>query len=294
MKSRNNSVFRLAAPFRAMLTRFAFIGMIGSSVALILLSRGELAPVQRARMIVSDLFSPILFALSRPVEAAGDLADQIRSLTRLRSENVELVEEVRRLEQWQEVARRLETENRSLRALLNFVPEPHTHAVAGSVIADLGGSFARNVLVSVGSDDGVAKGQAAMTGEGLVGRVAEVGEKTSRVLLITDLNSHIPVIVESSRERAVLAGDNTALPRLIYLPQSARVSRGDRIVTSGNGGGFPPGLPVGTVTSVSERGVLVQPYVDWTHLDHVRVIDYGLNDLLPAPTSPPPPRGPKR
>lgn len=294
MKARPDSVFRIAAPLRGLFNRFTIVGLLGLCFGLILLSRGEVGVIERVRTGVADLMSPVLAVLASPVEAAGDAADSVRSLIRLRSEHALLVEEVRRLEQWQDVARKLDTENRSLRALLNFTPEPHATSTAARIIADSGGAFARNVLVAAGAGDGVAKGHTAMTGEGLVGRVTEVGERTSRVLLITDLNSHVPVIVEGSRERAVLAGDNTATPRLLYLPQGARVARGDRVVTSGHGGGFPPGLPVGTVVSATEHGVLIQPHVDWAHLDYLRLVDYGLNDLLPAPTSPPPPRGVKR
>jgi len=96
------------------------------------------------------------------------------------------------------------------------------------------------------------------------------------------------VLIEASRERAVLAGDNTARPRLIYLSPDARVSPGDRVVTSGHGGALPAGLPVGVIAEVGERGVLVQPYVDWSRLDFVRLLDYGLTGILPSvPVTPP-------
>ena len=107
----------------------------------------------------------------------------------------------------------------------------------------------RTVLVNAGTDDRVARGQAAITGEGLVGRLTEVGNRAARVLLITDLNSRIPVTIESSHANAVLAGDNSERPRLLYLPSPDAVKIGDRIVTSGEGGVFPPGLPVGVVAA---------------------------------------------
>jgi len=99
------------------------------------------------------------------------------------------------------------------------------------------------------------------------------------VLLITDLNSRIPVMIESSRDRAVLAGDNTTMPRLLYLSQYSHVNVGDRVVTSAQGGALPPGLPVGIVASVGERGIQVQPFADWTRIEYVRLIDYHLSGL---------------
>jgi rod shape-determining protein MreC len=121
---------------------------------------------------------------------------------------------------------------------------------------------------------------AAVSGDGLVGGVVEVGGRHARILLITDLNSQIPVVVERTRDPAVLAGDNTRLPRLVYLPQNAQVLAGDRIVTSGHGGVFPPGLPIGVVTSIDEGAIKVMPYVDWNRLEYIRLLDYGLDGVV--------------
>jgi rod shape-determining protein MreC len=170
--------------------------------------------------------------------------------------------------------------------LLNLAPEPMVSFVSAKVIANSGGSFIRSVLVNAGRADNVARGQAAITGEGLVGRIAEVGERASRVLLITDLNSRIPVTIEGSRERAVLAGDNSEQPRLIYLPARPPVKVGDRIVTSGHGGVFPPGLPVGVIASTADGVARVEPFVELSRLDFVRVVDFGLAGVLPQPVQP--------
>ena len=154
--------------------------------------------------------------------------------------------------------------------------------VAARVVGDSGGAFVHSVLVNAGGQDGVRKGQAAVNGEGLVGRVAEVGERSARVLLVTDLNSRIPVLLESQRYRAILVGDNSQRPRLLYLSADAKVSPGDRIVTSGHGGVFPPGLAVGVVTLIANGDVRVQPFVDWERLEYVRLIEFGRYDDGPG------------
>src|SRR3546814_13615807 len=79
--------------------------------------------------------------------------------------------------------------------------------------------------------------------------------RSARILLINDLNSRIPVLVEPSRERAVLAGDNSSRPRLVYLDVSAEIGTGDRVVTSGQGGVVPPGIPVGIGSTIGESGI---------------------------------------
>jgi len=281
MKARTEAVFRFAAPMRAAMARFAFLALVAASFLLMLLGKAEVVVVERARTALLDVLAPVFGALSQPADAVSSAVGEVGRIARVYQENQKLRTEVRRLEQWQQAAQRLDAENQALRGLLNFPADPAVHQVTGRVIGDSGGAFVRSILVAVGADQGVTKGQAAMTGEGLVGRVSEVGEHSARVLLITDLNSRIPVLIESSRDQAVLAGDNTGRPHLLYVSSEARLSPGDRVVTSGHGGALPAGLPVGVIAEVGDHGILVQPYVDWSRLEFVRLLDYGLTGILP-------------
>lgn len=287
MKQRAGSVLRLTTPVRALAQRFAFLLLLSAAVGLIIVGRVDTVLVERARTTVVDAFAPILEAFSRPIATVADIVDNVRELAHLRSENARLREESQRLVRWQQVARRLESENAALRDMLNYVPDPSARYITGRVIAASPGPFVRSVLVNVGVRDGVGKGQATVNGQGLVGRVAEVGHRSARVLLITDLNSRIPVVVGFSRERAILAGDNSDRPEILYLPAEVQVSPGDRVVTSGHGGVFAPGLPIGVVAAVGDDGVRVQPFVDWDRLEYLRLIDFGADDLLSAPQGPP-------
>jgi rod shape-determining protein MreC len=135
-------------------------------------------------------------------------------------------------------------------------------------------------LLNVGRKAGVASGQAVVTGEGLAGRIAEVGEHSARVLFVTDVNSRLPVLIERTRERAILAGDNSPQLRLTLLQSVAGVQRGDRIVTSGHGGSFPVGIPIGEVVETGEGSVRVRPFADFSRLEFVRVVDYGVTGLV--------------
>jgi rod shape-determining protein MreC len=116
---------------------------------------------------------------------------------------------------------------------------------------------------------------AAVNERGLVGRVIEVGRRSARILLLTDFNSRVPVMVEPSRDQAVLAGDNSRAPGLVFLPINPRLSVGDRVVTSGRGGVLPPGLAVGVVSVIADGKVAVTPLVDWDRLSHLRLLEYG-------------------
>jgi rod shape-determining protein MreC len=157
------------------------------------------------------------------------------------------------------------------------------------VIGDSGSAYVRTKLLDAGARDGVAKGQAAITNDGLVGRVVEVGERSSRLLLVTDLNSRIPVVVEATRQRAILAGDNTETAYLALLAQNARIEIGARIVTSGHGGLLPPGLPIGKVSAVGDGENRVQPLVDFSLLEYVLLADGTMPPLKPMAPDPRPP-----
>jgi len=272
-------VLKAAVPIRNLLQRFAFVLLVGSAFALMLLGRFDNSAVERARLGIIDAFTPILDVVSRPVSAANAVVRDIGELIELRTELARVKEENERLLQWQTVARRLEAENAAFRSLLSAKIETSSFVVAARVVADAGGPFVRTVLLNAGRRDGVAKGQAVVNAEGMVGRIAEVGERSSRVLLLSDLNSRVPVVNERSGQRGVLAGDNSEWPQLVFLPNQAQVQPGDPIVTSGHGGLLPPGLPIGIVASTGDGGVRVQPLVNWHRLEFVRVVRYDLPRL---------------
>lgn len=279
MNERSGTALRLAQPLRSLAQRSAFLLLLVGAVGLMLWGKTDPQIFERARTAVTDVTAPIMGVLSRPATTAEALVEEGHELLRIRAENERLRLANERLQQWEAVARKLEHENAQLRELLNFRRADAQRYITGRVIG-FGGSFVRALLLNVGGERGVTKGQAAVSGDGLLGRVAEVGERSARVLLITDLNSRIPVVIEETRVRAILAGDNTAQPRLIYLSANSDLAVGQRVVTSGHGGAFPPGVPVGKVSAVGEAGVRVQPFADPDRLEFVELMDFGLGGIL--------------
>ncbi len=250
------------------------------AIALMLLDRAGSTFVEGVRTALTDTVSPILEAVSQPVATFNDAISQAGQLVSVAEENTELRRQNERLQHWQTVARRLEAENAALRTMLNLPVEPGIGFVTGRVIGDQGGAYVRSVLVNAGVRENVVPGQAAMTGEGLAGRVVEAGRRTARVLLITDMNSRIPILVGERRDPAILAGDNRSQPRLLYLDPRIDVPIGARVVTSGHGGVFPPGLPVGQVAVSGGQGVRIQPFVDWGHMEYLRLVNYEMPGIL--------------
>jgi rod shape-determining protein MreC len=282
-------VARPTALFRTTIQRAAPPLLIILAVALILVGKADQRMFAALRTTLADDAAPLLDALSRPLDAATALVERARGVVQMYEDNRRLERDNARLLAWQQAALRLAADNRALRRLLKVVPDKALSYVTARVIANSGGGFVRSLLIDAGSDRGLTRGQAAIAGAGLVGRLTGVGNRTARVLLITDLNSRIPVMVAGSQVRAVLAGDNSARPRLLYAEPADAVKVGDRIATSGDGGVFPPGLPVGIVAGF-ERGLpRVEPYVALSQLEYVMVVDYGLSAGLPQPAAAPPP-----
>lgn len=267
---------RLAVPLRGLAHRFVYPLLILGAFALMILGKADLLLIERMRTTMADALAPVLSFLSEPAARVAEMIEGGRDMVRLREENALLRSENERLRQWQTVANRLEQENIQLRELSRLVAEPPATMVSARVIADAGGIFVHSVLIGAGSRAGVAKGDAVMTADGLVGRVAALGERSARVLLLADLNSRIPVMIEATRERAMLTGDNSPQPRLLYLPTTAHPEPGQRIVTSGDGGSFPAGLPIGVVADSGDGPPRVLPFVDFNRLEFVRVIDFKL------------------
>jgi rod shape-determining protein MreC len=118
--------------------------------------------------------------------------------------------------------------------------------------------------------------------------VTDVGARSARVLLITDLNSRIPVVLESTGERAIMVGTNAPLPRLLYW-SGGTPKEGERLVTSGEAGALPPNLPVGTVHYSAEHAPEVAPAAQLDRLEVVRIFDYGLAGIAPPEASSRPP-----
>jgi rod shape-determining protein MreC len=269
----------MLAALKSVMKWLVYAGLVAFAVGLMLVGKVDIVLVERLSLRINDAAIPVLDVLSRPVDAMIAGLARVRSWTDLAEENARLREDRERLFRWQAVAQRLEIENTELRRLINMAPEPQRSLVSARVVADSMGVFAQSLLLNAGSYAGVERNQVVLSGEGLVGRIIGVSERASRVLLITDINSRIPVSVGPSRVRAVLAGDNTDRPRLVHVVPGEPIRVGDQVVTSGIAGVLPSGLPIGTVELADDDRLAVRTHVDRARLEYVRVVDYGVGEM---------------
>ncbi|MBK4214581.1 rod shape-determining protein MreC [Paracoccus caeni] len=241
-------------------------------IALFLFWRIDSPRAERMRTAMIDRAVPSFEWALAPVTQVSQMISGFQSYARIYQQNQELRRELQKMQAWKEAAVQLEQENSKLLALNNVRIDPTLTSVTGVVMVDSGSAFRQSVLLNVGSRDGIIEGWATMDGLGLVGRIAGVGQRTSRVVLLTDPSSRIPVTVQPSGERALLTGDNTALPLLDFIETPDNVRPGDRVVTSGDGGVFPPGLIAGQVVQGSDGRIRLRMAADYGRLEFLRVL----------------------
>lgn len=263
-----NGATDFSRPVRSILVGLLVVALLG----VFLLWRIDSPRVERLRMAVMDRFVPTFDWALAPATRLARMFEDFESYTRIYEQNQELRRELQQLRAWREAAIQLEQQNARLLDLNNVRIDPRLTFVTGIVMADSGSPFRQSVLVNVGRQDGIVDGWAAMDGLGLVGRISGVGERTSRVILLTDTNSRIPVIIQPSGQRALLVGDNSAAPLAQFIETPEDVRPGDRVVTSGDGGVFPPDLLVGQIALGSDRRLRVRLAAEYGRLDFLRVL----------------------
>ena len=277
------------APLRRLITALLLLGLFG----LFVLWRIDGPRVEKFRVLVIDTFVPSFEWMLRPMTSVVKLAQDYQSYEKLLEQNKELRRELQQMKSWKEAALQLEQENARLLDLSQLRLDSKLTHVSGIVMADSGSPFRQSVLLNIGSRDGIQDGWAAMDGLGLVGRISGVGSSTSRVLLLTDNASQIPVTLQPSGQDAIVMGDNSFAPPVEFIENADLVRPGDRIITSGEGGVLPAGLLVGTLAMDPNGRLRTRLAADYERLEFLKVLrDYGtekidgLGSLLKRKVSP--------
>lgn len=271
LKPRSRSLVRIASLqwWGARASSVAFL-----LIAFVLLFMSSVTPYSIApiRTATQDIVSPVLSTLNRPIVWATDYVGAVSGITALQEENIALKVENARLREWYQTAMALKAENEALQGLMHLKLPPRHDYVTTRIIADTGNAFAQSLMIQAGQADGVQNGQAVLGKNGLVGRVIESGNKTARVLLISDINSRIPVLILGSNQRAIMAGSNSKDLILLHLPQDIDIKPDTKVITSGHGGLFPYGLPVGVIKSAEDGSYYVEPYESANRTSFIRVV----------------------
>ncbi|MBL4837072.1 MAG: rod shape-determining protein MreC [Kordiimonadaceae bacterium] len=247
--------------------------LVASFFFLILELFGASIPGQ-VRGVADDVVAPVLNLLERPLRYMQSGMERFAGVSDIYQENQDLRDENDRLKQWREAAMQLSRENEQLRLILKVPKREVPAAATARIIGVGGGPFERSVLANAGSLDGVEDGLPVIDENGLIGRVLHTGRWTSRILLITDINSRVPVRLERTGALAIAEGQNENYLRLRFLPAEADIRVGDRVLASGHGGVFPPDLPLAIVSKIDNEYMFLEPIGGLEKLDYVRIMAY--------------------
>ena len=271
-----------ARPIRRLLVG----GLVLVLFAAFILWRIDSPRAERFRAMIVDAVVPQMDWALVPVTRTAQLIDGMQSYARLQQQNQDLRRELQQMKAWKEAALQLEQENAKLLDLNRVRLDPALTVVTGQVIADSGSPFRQSVLLNVGAArDGIKDGWAVTDGLGLVGRISGVGQNSSRVLLLTDNSSRVPVTIQPSGQRAMLSGDNSALPVLDFIEVPEEVRPGDRVVSSGDAGVFPAGLLVGNVVLARDGRLRLRLSADYERLEFLRVLRSRPAEKIDAPAT---------
>ena len=256
--------------------------VLALAVVLVLVGKAQSGLFDTARVRITDWMAPMLSEIRAPLDGTERWIGSIGEIFSVYSENLRLKEENARLKQWRNTSVVLEGRVRHYEALLHAVPDQKfAAAVLARVVGRANRPFLRTMILDAGTGDGARPGQAVMDEKGMVGRLYLTGKHTSWVILLTDINSRVPVTVAPGSVQAILTGDNSAAPKLDLVLSTATVKAGDQVVSSGDGGLLPPGLPVGTVVQ-DGSGFRVVLLADSSQSESVEILNFAR-----APETPP-------
>ncbi len=239
---------------------------------MLVLGRVNHPAIKTMRTSVIDVTSPVLSVLARPIDRVDAALDWFGTVMTMVSENARLKVENERLRKWQAAALALERENERLRIQLNAPVLTSKRVATPRVVGVSGGPFVKSVMINAGTHHGVKSDFPVVDELGLVGRVFEAGTYSARVLLITDLNSRVPVRIQRTGDPAIARGRNDTLLEMSFLPPDSDPRIDDAIVTTGDGGIFSPDILVGHIVSIEGGDIRIRPVSLLDRLEFVQVL----------------------
>ena len=250
--------------------KFSLFALIVFSIILIFIDTIETKPLNYLRSVIKDTIyrgSVIVSSPSRgfkiTVNAVQDHINLYSEYNQLKEENVQLKDQVYD-------PNFLIFENKQLRKLLDEQVASSVNLISSRMILDKRSPYLNSFIINSGSNKKIKKSMAVLDGKNFIGRIVNVNFFSSRVLLVSDLNSKIPAVVEPAGYHAILSGTGKAKPILEFLPENHTVQSGNKVYTSGKEGIFSPGIPIGEVIMDAEN-ILVSLFSDLTQITFVNI-----------------------
>lgn len=270
--SRNNSF--VYHNVRGVIERIETVLFVLICLVLILTSKINHKVTDVISMAVAGSAMPVANSVSMPLNAIVDVTINFHELIDAKNRNIELLKENEKLKALYFKSLNINQENSQIKEALKYVSLKSTKFTVAHLIGHAYQTYSNNVFISAGSDQGVKEDDIVTGNNTLIGRVTQVDSEKSRVLLVTDINSRIPVIVSGAKIRGILAGNNSHLMEILYLEKNHKITVGDLVFSSSDGDAIPPGMLVGVVVKVDEKYAAVKMIEDVKNLDMVSVSNY--------------------
>ena len=271
------SLLRLTSYAKATARSVSTTLLIIFSILLLVIGKIDDSFLVKFKSKILDISSTVLEVIGKPVNSISTSINGISNFLFIYSQNTNLKYENEELYKWKDLAQKLLEENKELKQLLNSVNNLPGNYITAKIISNSAGNYIKTITINVGKNDGVLLGNAVVNNWGMVGRIVELGNKASRVLLTTDINSQIPIYFERTKYRAILIGKNSDLLEIKFLKNRVNLMDQDRLITSGEGGLLPRGLVVGTYYKEINRSankIQILPTKNWDRFNNLNVILY--------------------
>lgn len=250
--------------------RFSLFALIIFSIILIYVETIKAKPLDYLRSFIKDTIYRGSVVVSFPSKGFESVVGAAENHLNLYNKNIKLKEENAQLKEQIYDPGFLIFENKQLRQLLDEQVTSSANFVSARVMLDKQSPYLNSFIINSGSNKEIKNSMAVLDGKNFIGRIVDVNFFSSRVLLVTDLNSKIPVLVEPSGHHAILSGHGTNEPTLQYLPENHKVQSGNKVYTSGKEGIFSPGIPIGQVRMGAEK-IFVSLFSDISQIMFVNI-----------------------
>ena len=250
--------------------KFSLFALVVLSIILISIETIEAKPFNYFRSFIKDTIYRGSLVVSVPFKFFDNFTDYINKHLNLYSDYNELKKENNKLKNNISKSDFLELENTQLRKLIEEQASSFSDLLSARVMIDKQSPYLNSFIINIGSNKNIKNGMAVLDGKNFVGRIVDVNFFSSRVLLVSDLNSKIPVIIEPSGHHAILSGHGTNKPILEYLPENYTIQDGDKVYTSGKEGIFSPGIPIGEI-KIEKNVVETSLFSDLSQITFVNI-----------------------
>ena len=258
--------------------RFSLIVLIFFSISLIVLSRLNVPAINYLKISLNEIIYRASFVVSIPEQQLQNASIALKNHFKLYEDLKITKKKIKELEFEKYNSNYLSAENTRLRKLIDEYIVQSDELVA-KVLLDKNSPFLKSIIVNKGSKDGVKLGMAVLDNQYLIGKIVEVNYSTSRALLVSDLNSKIPISVEPGNFLSILSGTGKSYGKIQYTQQDFNFQESNIVYTSGSGGIFKSGIPIGKIKIESNENIRVNFFSNLSQITFVKLISFEKEEI---------------